>query len=148
MGKIYARTPAGYTCEMEVVVKEDIDNIVFRLDSIVSDCHYEYPVEVSMTKSTGEVVPLNPSALSWSSSDEHVAFVENGVLKGLQNGMAEICGSISGVSDTLKVKVQVNNLFTWCKAGSDIDPESYGMNDGTRGIASPKTYSIGLSTSF
>ena len=106
LGKIYARTPAGYTCEMEVVVKEDIDNIVFRLDSIVSDCHYEYPVEVSMTKSTGEVVPLNPSALSWSSSDEHVAFVENGVLKGLQNGMAEICGSISGVSDTLKVKVQ------------------------------------------
>ena len=83
----------------------------------MSDCHYEYPVEVSMTKSTGEVVPLNPSALSWSSSDEHVAFVENGVLKGLQNGMAEICGSISGVSDTLKVKVQVNNLFTWCKAG-------------------------------
>ena len=118
------------------------------MDSVVSDCHYEYPVEVSMTKSTGEVVPLNPSALSWSSSDEHVAFVENGVLKGLQNGMAEICGSISGVSDTLKVKVQVNNLFTWCKAGSDIDPESYGMNDGTRGIASPKTYSIGLSTSF
>ena len=49
---------------------------------------------------------------------------------------------------SLKVKVQVNNLFTWCKAGSDIDPESYGMNDGTRGIASPKTYSIGLSTSF
>ena len=63
LGKIYARTPAGYTCEMEVVVKEDINNIVFRLDSVVSDCHYEYPVEVSMTKSTGEVVPLNPSAL-------------------------------------------------------------------------------------
>ena len=41
LGKIYARTPAGYTCEMEVVVKEDIDNIVFRLDSVVRDCHYE-----------------------------------------------------------------------------------------------------------
>lgn len=50
--------------------------------------------------------------------------------------------------NSLKVKVQVNNLFTWCKAGSDIDPESYNMNDGTRGMASPKTYSIGLSTSF
>lgn len=49
---------------------------------------------------------------------------------------------------SLKVKVQVNNLFTWCKAGSDIDPESYNMNGGTRGMASPKTYSIGLSTSF
>ena len=50
--------------------------------------------------------------------------------------------------NSLKVKVQVNNLFTWCKAGNDIDPESYNMNGGTRGMASPKTYSIGLSTSF
>ena len=50
--------------------------------------------------------------------------------------------------NSLKVKVQVNNLFTWCKAGSDIDPESYNMNGGTRGMALPKTYSIGLSTSF
>lgn len=50
--------------------------------------------------------------------------------------------------NSLKVRVQVNNLFTWCKAGSDIDPESYGMNSGTRSMASPKTYSIGLSTSF
>lgn len=50
--------------------------------------------------------------------------------------------------NSLKVKVQVNNLFTWCKAGSDIDPESYSMNGGTRSMASPKTYSIGLSTSF
>lgn len=50
--------------------------------------------------------------------------------------------------NSLKIKVQVNNLFTWCKAGNDIDPESYNMNGGTRGIAAPKTYSIGLSTSF
>ena len=49
---------------------------------------------------------------------------------------------------SLKVKLQVNNLFTWCKAGNDIDPESYDLNGGTRGMASPKTYSIGLSTSF
>lgn len=50
--------------------------------------------------------------------------------------------------NSLNLKLQVNNLFTWCKAGSDIDPESYGLNSGTRGMASPKTYSIGLSTSF
>lgn len=50
--------------------------------------------------------------------------------------------------NSLKLKVQVNNLFTWCKAGNDIDPESYNMNGGTRGMAAPKTYSIGLSTSF
>ena len=49
---------------------------------------------------------------------------------------------------SMKLKLQVNNLFTWCKAGNGIDPESYNLNGGTRGMASPKTYSIGLSTSF
>ena len=29
--------------------------------------------------------------------------------------------------NSLNLKLQVNNLFTWCKAGSDIDPESYGL---------------------
>ena len=38
--------------------------------------------------------------------------------------------------NSLNLKLQVNNLFTWCKAGSDIDPESYGLNSGTRGMAS------------
>lgn len=49
---------------------------------------------------------------------------------------------------SLKLSLQVNNLFTWCKAGNHIDPESYSLNNGTRGMAFPKTYSIGLSTSF
>lgn len=43
---------------------------------------------------------------------------------------------------------QVNNLFTACKAGHHIDPESYSMNSGTRGMAIPRTFAIGLSTSF
>lgn len=49
---------------------------------------------------------------------------------------------------SLRFKVQVDNLFTWCKAGKGIDPESYSLNSGTRGMAIPRTYSIGLSTSF
>ena len=49
---------------------------------------------------------------------------------------------------SLKVKVQEPSKHVLNINDGDIDPESYGMNDGTRGIASPKTYSIGLSTSF
>lgn len=43
---------------------------------------------------------------------------------------------------------QVNNLFTACKAGHHIDPESYSLNSGTRGMAVPRTFALGLSTSF
>ncbi len=43
---------------------------------------------------------------------------------------------------------QINNLFTWCAAGHDIDPESYSGNSATRTLPQPRTYSLGLSTSF
>lgn len=47
-----------------------------------------------------------------------------------------------------KLSLQANNLLTWAKAGHHIDPESYGLNSGTRGISAPRTLAIGLSTSF
>ncbi len=47
-----------------------------------------------------------------------------------------------------KLSCQANNLLTWAKAGNHIDPESYGLNSGTRGMSMPKTFAIGLSTSF
>lgn len=49
---------------------------------------------------------------------------------------------------TTKLSLQVNNLFTWCKAGHDIDPETYGLNSGSRSMTQPKTFAVGLSTSF
>lgn len=48
----------------------------------------------------------------------------------------------------LRFKFQVDNLFTWCKAGKGIDPESYSLNSGSRSMAIPRTYSIGISISF
>lgn len=47
-----------------------------------------------------------------------------------------------------KLTCQINNLWTWSKAGHNIDPESYGLNSGTRGMSMPKTFAIGLTTSF
>ena len=49
---------------------------------------------------------------------------------------------------SLRLRVQADNLLTWCKAGSHIDPESYGLNAGSRSMALPTTYSFGISTSF
>lgn len=49
---------------------------------------------------------------------------------------------------SIAVKTQVSNLFTLCSAGRGIDPESYSLNDGRRGMSVPRTFSVGLSTSF
>lgn len=47
-----------------------------------------------------------------------------------------------------KLTLQLNNLFTMCKAGHGIDPESYSFNSGSRAISQPKTVTIGVTTSF
>ena len=47
-----------------------------------------------------------------------------------------------------RLTLQANNLLTWSAVGKDIDPESYGLNNGSRTLPLPKTYSIGFSTSF
>ena len=47
-----------------------------------------------------------------------------------------------------KFTFQVNNLFTLCRAGHNIDPEAYSYNSGTRSLSQPKTISIGVTTNF
>ncbi|MBR1402311.1 MAG: SusC/RagA family TonB-linked outer membrane protein [Prevotella sp.] len=49
---------------------------------------------------------------------------------------------------SLRLRLQANNLLTWSAVGDDIDPETYGLNGGSRAIRTPRSYSIGLSTSF
>ena len=58
----------------------------------------------------------------------------------------DVCKALH-LGDT-RFTFQMNNLFTWCAAGHDIDPESYSGNSATRTLPQPKTYSLGISTSF
>ena len=48
----------------------------------------------------------------------------------------------------LRLTLQTNNLFYWSKVGKDIDPESYSLGSGSRVVHQPRTFAIGLSTSF
>lgn len=59
---------------------------------------------------------------------------------------AEVCKTI-GLGAT-RFTFQVNNLFCVSRAGRHIDPESYSLNSGTRGMAVPRTLSFGVSTAF
>lgn len=85
----------------------------------------------------------------WRYGDMNVKDADYIKLRNLSLGYTlprQICKKMK--LNSLRFKVQVDNLFTWCKAGKGIDPESYSLNSGTRGMAIPRTYSIGLSTSF
>lgn len=49
---------------------------------------------------------------------------------------------------TTRFSLQVNNLFYISAAGHDIDPEAYGLNSGSRSLQQPRSFSLGVSTSF
>ncbi len=48
----------------------------------------------------------------------------------------------------LRLTAQANNLWYWSAAGKDIDPETYSLNSGTRGLVIPKSFLFGLSVGF
>lgn len=50
--------------------------------------------------------------------------------------------------NSVRLRLQVNNILAWSAAGNDIDPETFGLNGGSRSMKTPKTFSIGLSASF
>ncbi|QLF50047.1 SusC/RagA family TonB-linked outer membrane protein [Capnocytophaga sp. oral taxon 902] len=47
-----------------------------------------------------------------------------------------------------KITAQLNNLFTWCAAGDDIDPETYHLNSGSRALPVATAAFFGISFSF
>ena len=47
-----------------------------------------------------------------------------------------------------KITAQLNNLFTWCAAGDDIDPETYHLNSGRRALPVATAAFFGISFSF
>lgn len=85
----------------------------------------------------------------WRYSDVHVKRADYIKLRNINvayNLPQNICKQLH--LGATRFTLQVSNLFTWCAAGHDIDPESYSANSATRTLPQPTTYSLGLSTSF
>jgi hypothetical protein len=85
----------------------------------------------------------------WRYSDVHVKRADYIKLRNINvayNLPQDICKKLH--IGATRFTLQVSNLFTWCAAGHDIDPESYSPNSATRTLPQPTTYSLGLSTSF
>ncbi|WP_407405223.1 phosphodiester glycosidase family protein [Sodaliphilus sp.] len=95
------------TLSEEIFVGASVDDVKIKYDSIVTDGFREYPIDVESTVME-TVMPIDPSALEWTSSDPAVVAVgaHTGVLKGVADGEALVVGTLNGRSDTIKVVVQ------------------------------------------
>lgn len=80
--------------------------IAFRLDSVLIDNRMDYPVQIQ------SVIGLNtmdvlPAALTWIVKDPTVCSIDDGILKGLQNGTTYIIGTLGDFTDSVKVNVEI-----------------------------------------
>lgn len=92
---------------MEMFVGASVDAVKIVYDSVITDGYHDYPVDVQSVVMES-VMPINPAALEWTSTDESVVVIgeKTGVLKGVKDGEAYVVGTLNGASDTLKVIVQ------------------------------------------
>ena len=66
----------------------------------------EYPIEIYATANYNQY-PCDPARLTWTVSDETVASITNGVLKGLSNGTCTITGTIGDFTASATVYVEI-----------------------------------------
>lgn len=86
-------------------VRVEAGELSLRWDSIVVDCRpYELQVLSSLE---GKQSPIPASAFTWTSSDEAVATVEDGVVHAVANGRAVLQGTLGETTLTKVVLVQI-----------------------------------------
>ncbi|MBR0310555.1 MAG: phosphodiester glycosidase family protein, partial [Paludibacteraceae bacterium] len=73
--------------------------VAFRLDSLLTDNFHPYQVQIQSLVN-GKVMDLLPSALTWQSSDETVATVDDdGIVQGIADGYTDIIGKVGTFVD-------------------------------------------------
>ena len=79
----------------------------FRLDSVLVNSYYDYPMEVTALVSNNPM-PLDNIALNWNVENNSIASINtNGVIHGLKNGTTRVYGSVDEITDTILVKVEI-----------------------------------------
>ena len=107
----------------------------FRHNRILTDIYREYPVEVFATVLDNDMA-IDNAALSWSSENDNVASVTDlGVVKGIDDGVTNVHGSVDSFNGTLEVKVEKPtkhyanideplDVSTWATGKSGVKNES------------------------
>ncbi|HRZ98206.1 MAG TPA: T9SS type A sorting domain-containing protein, partial [Paludibacter sp.] len=95
----------GIQTKVNIVLVEEAE-IAIRLDSVLIDGKFEYPIEVQSIIGLNTMNVLS-SALSWTVLQPDICSVQNGILKGLSNGTATVIGNLGSFKDTIIVKVEI-----------------------------------------
>ena len=95
----------GIQTKINIVLVEEAE-ISIRLDSVLIDGTLEYPIEVQSSIGLNTMNVLS-SALTWTVLQPEICSVQNGLLKGLSNGIATVIGNLGSFKDTIKVKVEI-----------------------------------------
>lgn len=102
---ILTATYNGIQTRVNIILKDEAQ-IAIRLDSVLIDSKFEYPIEVQSVIGQN-TMPVLPSALNWTVQYPEICAVENGVLKGLKNGTTLVFGNLGSFKDTLLVHVEI-----------------------------------------
>lgn len=95
----------GIQTKVNIILKDEAQ-IAIRLDSVLIDNKFEYPIEVQSVIGQNTMQVL-PSALTWSVQYPEICTVVNGILKGLKNGTTWVIGNLGSFKDTLIVHVEI-----------------------------------------
>lgn len=145
---VLTATYNGATATMPVTIGSAQPRM--RLGSVLVDSHRDYKAEV-VADVNGTDMPLDNSALVWSSSDNSIATVdEAGNIRGVADGSAIITGTVAEFKGELPVKVEVpanryypvmpsDNIADWGKAGTGAKNVSV-ARAGEHGVA--VTYTV------
>ena len=89
-----------------LIIKNNNVPIELRLDSVIIDNKFEYPIEVQAIIGVNTQL-VQPKALNWSVMGQNICNVEDGVLTGIANGETYVVGNLGEFKDTLKVIVEI-----------------------------------------
>ena len=103
------------------IIKDNNVPISMRLDSVVIDNKFEYPIEVQAVIGVNTQF-VQPKALTWSVADPTICNMEDGVLTGIANGETFVVGQLGETKDTLKVIVEIpeNSIDTIFMNAADV----------------------------
>lgn len=121
----------GLTASLVVTVDDNCVP-VFRHPKVLLDSYVDYEADVYGVVGDYEIA-LKNSVFNWNSDNEGIATVdENGVVHGVQNGVANITGVLGDFSDQIEATVEIptkhyqgidENLdpSTWTLSGSNVE---------------------------
>ena len=113
----------GISTTLTVTV-DDATEPIFRHSKVLLDSYKDYTIDVYGII-RGEDVEIDNAAFTWTSSDESVAVVDSkGIVKGLKNGTAIVCGSVGDFSKEIEIKVEIPTMH-YQPIDTDLDVSSW-----------------------